>query len=82
MEAFRSGHGLSEYEARYFVFSGTISNIAYDQDYQNINILKGNGKLVDVANASDHLNLAALTKTVEKFYMCFPDDDTFREGQW
>ncbi|MBT8183848.1 MAG: HD domain-containing protein [Eudoraea sp.] len=75
MENFRSRYGLSAHEAGYFVFTGSIANIAYDQDYQNINILKGNGKLVDVANASDHLNLAALTKTVEKFYMCFPEDD-------
>ena len=72
LDKFKQRHGLNTYEAGYFVFSGSIANTAYDQDNQNINILKGNGKLVDVAKASDHLNLAALTKTVEKFYMCYP----------
>jgi len=76
VENFKSTHGLSEKEARYFIFSGRIANKAYDQDKQNINILKANGKLVDVAKASDHLNLAALTKTVEKFYICFPEEDS------
>ncbi|MCW5516709.1 HD domain-containing protein [Muriicola sp. Z0-33] len=78
LDDFMDRHGLSAHEAGYFVFTGTISNKAYDQDYQNINILKGNGKIVDVARASDHLNLAALTKTVEKYYMCFPEDDLIK----
>lgn len=78
LDNFMARHGLSVHEAGYFVFTGTISNKAYDQDYQNINILKGNGKIVDVAKASDHLNLAALTKTVEKYYMCFPEDDLIK----
>ena len=75
LEHFKTKHNVSEHEAGYFIFTGSIANKAYDQDYQNINILKGNGKIVDVARASDHLNLAALTKTVEKFYMCFPEDN-------
>lgn len=76
LEKYRSKHGLTPDEAAYFVFTGSISNKAYDQDNQNINILKGSGELVDVAEASDHLNLAALSKTVEKFYMCFPEVDS------
>lgn len=61
-------------EATYFVFSGQIQNTAYDEQYQNINILRKNGKLTDVAKASDHLGLQALSQTVTKYYACYPKD--------
>ncbi len=63
---------LTDEEASYFVFSDTIKHRAYDPNNENINILKSNGKLVDVARASDHLNLKALSKTVTKYYICYP----------
>ncbi|MBC7000159.1 HD domain-containing protein [Cytophaga sp. FL35] len=67
-------HGLSEHETSYFVFSGEIENKAYDQEKQHINILKKNGKLIDVAKASDQLNLTALSNTVTKYYICYPKE--------
>ena len=73
-DSFRKEHGLTDTEADYFFFSGKIENKAYDVDKQNINILKSGGRLVDVAKASDHLNLKALSKTVTKYYMCYPKD--------
>jgi HD superfamily phosphohydrolase len=73
-EQFKKKNNLTEKETAYFVFSDKIENKAYDQERQNIFILKGNGKLVDVAKASDHLNLKALSKTVTKYYMCYPKD--------
>ena len=67
-------HNFSDAEAAYFVFSDKIAHRAYDPDKENINVLKSNGKLVDVARASDHLNLKALSKTVTKYYICYPKD--------
>lgn len=67
-------YGISKHEATYFVFSGKIQNRAYNHEKQNINILKKSGKLKDVAKASDQLNLAALSKTVTKFYICYPKE--------
>jgi len=58
----------------YFVFSGMISNTAYNEKQQNINILKKNGALTDVAKASDHLNLKALSQQVTKYYVCYPKE--------
>jgi HD superfamily phosphohydrolase len=69
---FKTTYELTDEETAYFVFSGSIENKAYDQEDQNINILTGHGKLVDVAKASDQLNLKALSKTVRKYYMCYP----------
>lgn len=65
-------HNLSEEEASYFVFGGTISNLAYHMNKDNIYLLKKNGKVVDVAKASDQLNLEALSEPVIKHYLCYP----------
>ncbi len=69
---FKKKYGISDEETRYFVFAGKIENRAYDANRQNINILKKDGKIVDVAEASDHLNLVALSKAVVKYYICYP----------
>ncbi|MCL6273457.1 HD domain-containing protein [Muricauda sp. 2012CJ35-5] len=58
----------------YFVFTGEISNKAYSQDHQAIRILKQNGKVTDVLKESDQLNLKALSKTVTKYYCCYPKE--------
>ncbi|MGS0528267.1 HD domain-containing protein [Zobellia nedashkovskayae] len=74
MERVKVKHNLSDYETTYFVFEGKIENKAYDRHHQNINILRKNKKLIDVAKASDQLNLKALSKTVTKYYICYPKD--------
>ena len=58
----------------YFVFTGEISNIAYNKDYQNILIYTKNRRIVDVAEASDQMNLEALSTKVTKYYLCCPKD--------
>ncbi|MDO6473228.1 HD domain-containing protein [Maribacter sp. 1_MG-2023] len=65
---------LTDEETSYFVFRGELKNKAYDRQHQTINILRKNGKITDVAKLSDHLNLNALSKTVTKYYMCYPKE--------
>lgn len=65
-------HNLSQHEASYFVFTGTISNQAYRMDHDTINLITKTGKIIDVAKASDQLNLEALSKKVVKHYLCYP----------
>ena len=67
-------YNITQAEAAYFVFSGEISNQAYKTTSQKINILLKTGKVQDVVKASDQLNLKALSKTVTKFYICYPKD--------
>ena len=67
-------HKLSSKEASYFVFNGSVSNLAYDQKQGGLKILYKNGKVKEVISASDHLSLKVLSKTVTKHYMCFPKD--------
>lgn len=68
----RARHDISEEEAKYFVFSGKISNLAYKSEDEKILVLYKNGQITDVVTASDHFNLKALSKPVTKYYMCYP----------
>ena len=65
-------HKITEKEAEYFVFMGSISNQAYQLKHQSINILHKSGKIEDIVKASDQLNLKALSKPVTKYYICYP----------
>jgi len=64
---------ISDEEAKYFVFSGKISNQAYNKN-QPIKIASKNGTIEDIVNASDQLNLQALSKPVNKYFLCYPKD--------
>lgn len=63
--------GFSDIEINYFVFSQEIKNQAYNTE-KPIFILNKNGKLKDIAKASDQLNIQALTKPVVKHFFCYP----------
>ena len=65
-------HDLSEKEVDYFVFKGKIKNQAYNKDSEPIRILKKDKTIEDVVQASDQLNLKALSKPVTKYFICFP----------
>ena len=63
---------LNEDELGYFVFTSSIKNSAYERGSNKINILKKDGSIMDVARASDQLNLTVLAKTVTKHVLCYP----------
>lgn len=62
----------SDAELDYFVYHGEICNQAYDATKNNIQIIYKNGSLKDVTEASDHLNILALSNPVYKYYICYP----------
>ena len=41
---------------------------------QSVVLLQKNGTLIDVAKASDQLNIKMLSKKVTKFFMCYPKE--------
>ena len=63
---------LSEKEAAYFVFKGSLKNQAYNKQSEPIHIYKKDKTIEDVVEASDQLHLKALSKPVTKYYICFP----------
>ena len=71
-EAFIKLHEVSEKDIDYFVFKGKIKNQAYSKESEPIRILKKDKTIEDVVQASDQLNLKALSKPVTKYFICFP----------
>jgi len=67
----KSKLSLTEAELEYLIFEGKIKNNAYSTSDEKINILYKDGTLVDIADASDILNISVLSKVVEKHYLCF-----------
>ena len=65
---------VNAHEARYFVVSDKVNNKAYNINKFNINMLGAGGKPIDVADASDLLNLKSLSKTVTKYFLCYPKE--------
>jgi HD superfamily phosphohydrolase len=68
----KSNYNINEAQASYFVFVGEITNQAYKQKKEHIDILLKSGKIKDIVKVSDHLNIKALSKPVTKYYMCYP----------
>ena len=71
-ELIRQEYDLSDEEVKYFIYSEQLTNNAYSQSKQNINLLMKNGTIMDVSKASDNLNISALAQPVEKYCLCYP----------
>jgi hypothetical protein len=57
----------------YYFLEGTIVNNAYSTEKDSILILSKSGAVRDIAEATDTLNIKALSEPVLKHYCCFPD---------
>ncbi len=71
-EIVKSSFKLTDEEARYFVYTNVLSNKAYNENKQNINLMMKSGEIMDLSRASDNLNISALAQPVEKFFICYP----------
>jgi hypothetical protein len=54
------------------VYTDSVKNRAYNLENFNIKILFKDGSLKDITLASDQYNIEALTKSVTKYYLCYP----------
>ncbi len=71
-EIIKSTYKLEDDELKYFVYTDILSNKAYNQNKQNINLLMKSGEIIDLSKASDNLNISALAQPVEKYFICYP----------
>lgn len=71
-EIVKSNFKLSDDEVQYFVYTDVLSNKAYNENKQNINLMMKSGEIIDLSKASDNLNISALAQPVEKFFICYP----------
>ena len=66
--------GYGRDETDYFVFSGEITNSAYNTGEEKINILMKNGEVLDIRDASDQLRISVLSESVKKYFYCYPKE--------
>jgi uncharacterized protein len=71
-ESVKSTLGLSDTEVEHFVHSDILTNNAYNETKENINLVLKSGKIIDVSLASDNLNISALSQPVEKYFLSYP----------
>ena len=71
-ERFAKENNISIQEANYFIFKGKITNQAYSKEAVPIRIMKKDRSIEDVFESSDQLNLKSLSKSVTKYYICYP----------
>jgi HD superfamily phosphohydrolase len=64
--------GVLRKDANYLFSYGSVSNEAYVTADQPINILTKSGHVIDIAQASDLPTIKAMSKIVEKSYLCWP----------
>jgi HD superfamily phosphohydrolase len=71
-ELVRNQYQLTDEELVYFVYAESLTNNAYSNMKQTINLLMKDGTTMDVSKASDNLNISALAQPVEKYCLCYP----------
>jgi hypothetical protein len=59
-------------EASYFVFSGSIKNSAYNKKINPIALANQDNEIVNFEASKDQSFSKSLSKSVEKYYTCFP----------
>ncbi|UCG28594.1 MAG: phosphohydrolase, partial [Bacteroidales bacterium] len=70
--AVKSKCRVDEPHIDYFVFTDSVSNSAYVPGDSKIKILSGDNTLTDITDASDMLNTSVLSKTIRKYFLCYP----------
>ena len=64
--------GVGEKDMKYFVFTGVMTNRAYNPEKEIIKILTKNGRVVELSKTSEAINLEPLSQVTERYYICYP----------
>lgn len=72
---------ISESEVDHFVYTNKLTNNAYNDEKENINLMMKSGDIIDVSKASDNLNISALSNPVEKYFLSYPVFNTSKPQQ-
>jgi hypothetical protein len=67
-------YNISVPEAHYFLGNGEIENNAYEPGVDKIWILYKDGSRKDITEASDQLSQGVISKTVVKYFLCYPKE--------
>lgn len=66
--------GISREATDYFVFTGSISNLAYTPDAPEVKILLKSGDILDISAISDMFDHRFLSERITKYYFCYPKE--------
>ena len=58
----------------YYVFTDSISNLAYTPDAPVVKILLKNGQTADISNVSDMFEHQFLSERITKYFLCYPKE--------
>jgi uncharacterized protein len=58
----------------YYVFTGSISNLAYTPDAPEVKILLKSGKTADISTVSDMFDHRFLSERITKYFLCYPKE--------
>lgn len=58
----------------YYVFTGSISNMAYSPDAREVRILLKNGKTALISEVSDMFDHRFISERITKYYLCYPKE--------
>lgn len=65
---------LNREQTEYFVFTGSVSNLAYAPGTPQIQILLKNGIISDISEVSDMFDHRLLSERITKYYLCYPKE--------
>jgi hypothetical protein len=58
----------------YYVFTDTVSNMAYTPDAPEVKILLKNGKTAGISEVSDMFDHRFLSERITKYFICYPKE--------
>ncbi|MCX6255484.1 MAG: HD domain-containing protein [Bacteroidia bacterium] len=58
----------------YYVFTNSISNLAYAPDAPEVKILLKRGKTADISSVSDMFDHRFLSERITKYFLCYPKE--------
>jgi len=58
----------------YYVFTSSISNLAYTPDAPEVKILLKSGKTADISSVSDMFDHRFLSERITKYFLCYPKE--------
>ncbi|MGA1978666.1 MAG: HD domain-containing protein [Bacteroidales bacterium] len=65
---------ITNEQADYFVFTGTVSNLAYAPDAPEVRILLKSGNTAEISAVSDMFDHRFLSERITKYFLCFPKE--------
>jgi uncharacterized protein len=61
-------------ETKYFVFTNSISNTAYESNASEVKILLKDGSIADISSVSDMFDHRFISERITKHFLCYPKE--------